>query len=87
MKMLILESAINNMQIALFCLTLFMWKLSFIVTNYFYSFIFVRTSFVTRNFCVLYLALSSICLVLSRYIPVIFYFNDFVFRSSKTSTW
>ena len=79
MKMLILESAINNMQIALFCLTLFMWKLSFIVTNYFYSFIFVRTSFVTRNFCVLYLALSSICLVLSRYIPVIFYFNDFVF--------
>lgn len=79
MRVLIMDKFLSDYQIFLFCLTLMMWKLSFIVINYFYSFIFVRTSFVTRNFCVLYLVISGLCLVLSNYIPMIYYFNDFVF--------
>ena len=78
-KFLIIESVVSSYQIFLFCFVLLMWKCSFIVINYFYSFIFIRTNFVTRNFCVLYLTISGICLVLSRYVPILFYFNDFVF--------
>lgn len=79
MKLLIVDSVVSTAQIFLFCFTLLMWKFSFIVVNYFYSFIFIRTNFVTRNFCVLYLCVSGICLAASRYVPILFYFNDFVY--------
>ena len=87
MRLMILESVLSNYQIFLFCLVLLMWKMSFIVANYFYSFIFIRTNFVTRNFCVLYLVVSGLCLVCSKYVPILFYFNDFVFCLNMFETF